>query len=157
MDNCAIHAHQTMNFIRRYIRWLHTKWPAGQVEKLPVSADDGSTNVPGLYIAGDLRGIPLLKFAADSGARVIQTVAASRSRDRGDAVAEKNIATGRKGVLGIIEYGAPRLHIPTEMRHGKSQSDPEALRAGGNLGFGNALPSDHEGVAGYGRVGMLRD
>jgi thioredoxin reductase/ferredoxin len=85
MDNCAIHAHQTMNFIRRYIRWLHTKWPAGQVEKLPVSADDGSTNVPGLYIAGDLRGIPLLKFAADSGARVIQTVAASRSRDRGDA------------------------------------------------------------------------
>lgn len=51
-------------------------WPAGTVEKLPrVNPDDGSTNVPGLYIAGDLTGVPLLKFSADSGARAVRSIA----------------------------------------------------------------------------------
>ncbi len=61
-------------FVSRYTHWLHTQWPAGGVEKLPEVRDDGSTNVPGLYVAGDLAGIPLLKFSADSGARVVQAI-----------------------------------------------------------------------------------
>lgn len=61
-------------FVSRYTRWLHTQWPAGGVEKLPEVRDDGSTNVPGLYVAGDLAGIPLLKFSVDSGARVVQAI-----------------------------------------------------------------------------------
>lgn len=60
----------------RYTRWLHTQWPAGTVEKLPEVNADGSTNVPGLYITGDLTGIPLLKFSLDSGARAVQTIVA---------------------------------------------------------------------------------
>ena len=60
--------------MKRYIRWLHTQWPAGHVEKLPLVNEDGSTNVPGLYIVGDLTGIPLLKFAADTGARAVQGI-----------------------------------------------------------------------------------
>ena len=63
--------------LARYARWLHTGWPAGTVEPLPEVRPDGSTNVPGLYIAGDLMGIPLLKFAADSGARVVREIASS--------------------------------------------------------------------------------
>ena len=35
-------------------------WPAGTVEKLPAVNPDGTTNVPGLYIVGDLTGVPLL-------------------------------------------------------------------------------------------------
>src|ERR1051326_5065623 len=65
-----------LNLIRRYTRWLHAQWPAGHVEKLPVVNEDGSTNVPGVYVVGDLRGIPLLKFSADTGARAVQTIAA---------------------------------------------------------------------------------
>src|SRR5262245_12952138 len=64
------------NPIARYALWLHTRWPAGTVEKLPLVNEDGSTNVPGLYVVGDLTGIPLLKLAADSGARVVRTIAA---------------------------------------------------------------------------------
>ena len=60
--------------VRRYTRWLHTGWPAGEVERLPESNDDGSTRVPGLYLVGDLTGIPLLKFSADSGARAVRTI-----------------------------------------------------------------------------------
>jgi len=60
--------------IRRYTRWLHTGWPAGTVEHLPVAGDDGSTAVPGVYLVGDLTGIPLLKFSADSGAKAVATI-----------------------------------------------------------------------------------
>lgn len=63
-----------MNPIRRYLHWLHTQWPAGSVEKLPACNEDGSTSVPGFYVVGDLRGVPLLKFAADTGARVVETI-----------------------------------------------------------------------------------
>src|SRR5687768_256561 len=64
------------NFIARYIRWLHTMWPAGTVEKLPRVNPDGTTNVPGLYVVGDLTGIPLLKFSSDTGARAVQRILA---------------------------------------------------------------------------------
>ncbi len=91
-----------MNLIHRYTRWLHTQWPAGTVEKMPEINDDGSTNIPGLYVAGDLRGIPLLKFAADTGARVVRTIAADASfqaaRSQGGAVADIAIVGG--GVAG---------------------------------------------------------
>lgn len=63
-----------MNPIARYTHWLHTRWPAGTVEKLPVVQPDSSTNVPGLYIVGDLTGVPLLKFSADTGSRAVMTI-----------------------------------------------------------------------------------
>ena len=58
------------------MHWLHTRWPAGTVEPLPEVGPDGSTQVPGVYVVGDLTGIPLLKFSADSGARAVETIAA---------------------------------------------------------------------------------
>jgi thioredoxin reductase/Fe-S-cluster-containing hydrogenase component 2 len=67
------------NPIALYLRWLHLQWPAGTVEKLPEVRPDGSTGVPGLYVVGDLTGVPLLKFSSDSGARAVQTIAADAS------------------------------------------------------------------------------
>ena len=61
-------------WLTRYARWLHTGWPAGGVEKLPAVGPDGSTPVRGLYVTGDLTGIPLLKFASDSGARAVRAI-----------------------------------------------------------------------------------
>ena len=58
-------------FLQRYAQWLHTGWPAGTVEKLPEANEDGTTAVPGVRIVGDLTGVPLLKFSADTGARAI--------------------------------------------------------------------------------------
>ena len=65
-----------LNPIARYARWLHTQWPAGTVEKLPALDEHGRTNVPGLYVVGDLSGIPLLKLSSDGGARAVQHLAA---------------------------------------------------------------------------------
>ena len=58
----------------RYTHWLHTRWPAGTVEKLPECGENGATNIPGVRIVGDLTGIPLLKFSADSGARAVREI-----------------------------------------------------------------------------------
>jgi hypothetical protein len=53
-------------------RWLHTRWPAGTVERFPDSREDGATAVPGVRIVGDLTVIPLLKFSCDTGARAVR-------------------------------------------------------------------------------------
>ena len=57
-----------------YTHWLHTRWPAGTVEHLPEVGPDGETNLHGVRIVGDLGGIPLLKFSADTGAKAVQAL-----------------------------------------------------------------------------------
>lgn len=88
--------------LRRYMRWLHTGWPAGTLEKLPEVREDGTTAVPGVRVVGDLTGIPLLKFAADSGARAVHAILAepdmkTRSADEGLL----DLAIVGSGVAGI--------------------------------------------------------
>ncbi|MBK06890.1 MAG: iron-sulfur cluster-binding protein [Deltaproteobacteria bacterium] len=91
--------------LKRYTQWLHTRWPAGEVEKLPTVKEDGSTNVPGLFIVGDLTGIPLLKFSSDTGARVVQQLLADpefhreREQNKRDDIADLVIIGG--GVSGM--------------------------------------------------------
>jgi NosR/NirI family transcriptional regulator, nitrous oxide reductase regulator len=63
-----------MSLLGRYTHWLHTRWPAGTVEKLPEIREDGTTAVAGVRIVGDLTGVPLLKFSSDTGARAVQAL-----------------------------------------------------------------------------------
>lgn len=88
-----------LKLLRRYARWLHTGWPAGTVEPLPEVAEDGTTAVPGLRVVGDLTGAPLLKLAADSGARAAQAIAAELGGP-GDATLV-DVAVVGGGVSGI--------------------------------------------------------
>lgn len=64
----------TTSYIKKYTNWLHGQWPSGTVEKLPIVNADGTTNIPGIYIVGDLKGTPLLKFSADSGAKALHHI-----------------------------------------------------------------------------------
>ncbi len=101
-------------WLTRYARWLHTGWPAGAVEKLPDVRPDGSTPVPGLYVTGDLTGIPLLKVASDSGARAVQAIldnpafkSRSRAAREADATRDQSLAPPRQdGHLDLIVVGA---------------------------------------------------
>ena len=65
-----------LGWIHRYTRWLHTRWPAGHVERLPELRGDLRSSLAGVYVVGDLTGIPLLKFAADTGARAVRAIVA---------------------------------------------------------------------------------
>src|SRR5258708_35903290 len=62
------------NPIAAYTQWLHTRWPAGAVEKLPVTGENGITNLPGVRIAGDLSGIPLLKFSSLTATKALRAL-----------------------------------------------------------------------------------
>ncbi|MGH7178590.1 MAG: NAD(P)-binding domain-containing protein, partial [Tepidisphaeraceae bacterium] len=93
------------NVVWRYMHWLHTRWPAGTIEKLPRVNPDGSTNVPGVYVVGDLTGVPLLKFSADTGARSVRTIAARRGNaDRTDGDLDLLIiGAGISGMSAALE------------------------------------------------------
>ncbi|MEM0967240.1 MAG: NAD(P)-binding domain-containing protein [Verrucomicrobiota bacterium] len=92
-----------MNPISKYTRWLHSKWPAGTIEKLPLAGEDGETNISGIRVSGDLTGIPLLKFSADTGARAVRAFLKDSgfkpTRDSSDETLDLAIIGG--GVSGI--------------------------------------------------------
>ena len=96
-------------FIAQYTKWLHTGWPAGTVETLPDVREDGTTNVPGVYVVGDLTGIPLLKFSADTGARSIQRIlaesdfAGARGAQGPEVLDVAIIGSGVSGAAAAIE------------------------------------------------------
>ncbi|HZS36816.1 MAG TPA: NAD(P)/FAD-dependent oxidoreductase, partial [Polyangia bacterium] len=90
-------------FLRRYVEWLHIGWPAGTVERLPEVGDGGVTAVPGVRVVGDLTGIPLLKFSADTGARAVAAILAEDDfqKRRGADGAVLDLAIIGGGVSGI--------------------------------------------------------
>ena len=87
--------------IKNYTHWLHGKWPAGAVEKTPHANDDGTCNVPGIRIVGDLTGVPLLKFSADTGARAVREILAEADFKKGGEPAVLDLAIIGAGVSGI--------------------------------------------------------
>jgi len=104
-----------VRLIARYVGWLHTRWPAGTVEALPDVREDGRTGVPGVYIAGDLTGIPLLKFALDGGARVARTIAADLARPAQNA-ADPALSAGQVIDLVIVGAGVAGMAAAVEAR-----------------------------------------
>lgn len=100
--------------LTRYASWLHTGFPAGEVEVLPDVAPDGSTNVPGLYVVGDLSGAPLLKFALDTGVKAVRTIAedpalSTLRRETPEALDLVIIGGGVAGMAAALE--AQRLKL----------------------------------------------
>ncbi|AFH49682.1 Thioredoxin reductase [Ignavibacterium album JCM 16511] len=61
-----------MSFLSKYFNWLQKDVPTGEVEKYPEINENGETSVKGIFIIGDLTGIPLLKLAAESGKKIIE-------------------------------------------------------------------------------------
>ncbi len=88
-----------------YTHWLHTRWPAGTVEHLPEVGADGATKLPGVRIIGDLSGIPLLKFSADTGARAVQAILQEPDfkKGGGDTLDLVIIGGGVSGISAALE------------------------------------------------------
>ena len=61
-----------MNVVSKYFNWLQKNNPRNTVESYPEIDEQKETSVPGVYIVGDLTGIPLLKLAADGGAKIVK-------------------------------------------------------------------------------------
>lgn len=68
-----------MNFISKYFDWLQKGNPTGEVERYPEIDQNSETSVKGIFIIGDLTGIPLLKLAAENGKKIIDQFIADKS------------------------------------------------------------------------------
>ncbi len=71
--------------LARYAHWLHLQWPAGDVEQLPRVDEYFQTNVDGVYVVGDLAGVPLLKFSVDGGVKAVRHLASHGRAAEGGA------------------------------------------------------------------------
>lgn len=94
------------NPVTIYFDWLQKGVPTGEVVRYPVIGPNFQSQVEGLYIVGDLSGLPLLKFAAKQGfeviARIADEIAADgSSREEGvhDVVI---IGAGAAGLAGAL-------------------------------------------------------
>ncbi len=98
-----------MGLLARYAHWLHGRWPAGKIEPLPQVDENGMSSIAGLYIVGDLTGVPLLKFSADTGARAVRHIAAdadfqrARQREETGALDIAIVGAGVSGMAAALE------------------------------------------------------
>ncbi|MEY2498472.1 MAG: hypothetical protein QOD12_2028 [Verrucomicrobiota bacterium] len=102
--------------IERYTKWLHAQWPAGTVEKLPVSGPEGVTAQAGVRIVGDLTGIPLLKFSSHTGAQAVRAILRepdfAKGGERDSTVLDLAvIGAGVAGISAAIEANKAGLNF----------------------------------------------
>ena len=89
-----------LGWFHRYAQWLHLQWPAGRVESLVEIDERGESTVPGLFVVGDLTGIPLLKNALQTGVSAVEEIASRRS-PRGFVDNLLDVAIVGAGVSGL--------------------------------------------------------
>ena len=112
-----------VGLVKKYANWLHLQWPDGEVEKLPRVDDRYRTNVDGVYVVGDLAGVPLLKFSLDSGVKAVRDIV-----DRGIDATDPDDESGPYDVV-ILGAGASGMAAAREAeRQGLSYCVLESQR-----------------------------
>ncbi len=96
--------------LSKYAQWLHLQWPAGRVERLPQLGAQGRCKIPGVYIVGDLTGVPLLKMALSSGVAAIKDAQQLIPKQSGDTDVII-IGGGVSGVAAAIEAKQQGLSV----------------------------------------------
>lgn len=87
------------NPVSAWTGWLQEGAPSAPVERYPELTERGETSLPGVFVVGDLTGIPLLKLAAESGYKFVRGLSDDRhfAKRRGSKAA---------GVLDLLIIGA---------------------------------------------------
>ncbi len=88
------------SILKRYFEWIQKDAPKGGVDKYPELDKNGETSVKGIFVMGDLTGIPLLKLASESGANVI------RYLNKNETFQKERQANKNKDILDVIIVGA---------------------------------------------------
>jgi len=106
-----------VNIISNYFNWLQKDTPSEVVEKYPEINNKGETSVKGIFITGDLTGIPLLKFASESGKEIIDQFSENieflkqKNANRDDNIYDIIIVgAGPAGISAGIEASKKNFH-----------------------------------------------
>ena len=89
-----------MNILSKYFNWLQKDVPVNEVERYPKINENGETTVPGIFVTGDLTGIPLLKLAAENGQKVVRHITSA------DEFKKLKSSNTKSGIYDIIIVGA---------------------------------------------------
>jgi thioredoxin reductase len=84
-----------------------------EIRSLPMPQRDGATfetNVPGVYLIGDVSGVPLIKNAVREGSEVIRHIAQELAKAEPDAETEHDVA-----IVGVGPGGASAAATAQEM------------------------------------------
>ncbi len=78
------------------------------MEKYPEADEHGETSVKGIYITGDLTGIPLLKLAAENGKKVVSHISSDNKlrdekKNRTDVYDIIIVGAGPAGISAVME------------------------------------------------------
>ena len=97
-----------MNFVSKYFNWLQKDNPRNIVESYPEIGEQKETSVQGVYIVGDLTGIPLLRLAADGGTKIVKQLfsdqkATSEKEESTDVYDLIIVGAGPAGISAAIE------------------------------------------------------
>lgn len=104
-----------ISLIQRYANWLHTRWPAGTVEKLPVTDEQGGTSVPGVRIVGRVvivaggtgaLGRAVARAFLEAGDRVVVTYRQQAEYDSLASAAGAAAARMKGAVVNVTEEAA---------------------------------------------------
>ena len=105
-----------------YTHWLHTQWPAGTVERLPLIDETGMTNVQGVYIVGDLAGSlfsSFLQIPARGLFNILQDSGFSAGHSNDDAVYDLAIiGAGISGIAAAMEAQKAGKICPDRIKPG---------------------------------------
>jgi NosR/NirI family nitrous oxide reductase transcriptional regulator len=105
-----------LSILKKYAYWLHLSMPSGIVEPLPIMDSHGKSTVEGIWIAGDLTGIPLLKNAADTGNKAVESIFSSLSKTKKDETLENTldlviVGAGISGISAGLKATELGLHF----------------------------------------------
>ncbi|GAX61793.1 thioredoxin reductase [Candidatus Scalindua japonica] len=97
-----------MNFVSNYFNWLQKNNPENSVESYPEIDEQNETSLPGVYIVGDLTGIPMLKLAADGGSKIVKRLfsgqkTTSEKANNSDIYDLVIVGAGPAGISAAIE------------------------------------------------------
>lgn len=111
-----------------YFRWLQKGNPVGEVERYPEIDSGGQSSVAGVYIVGDLTGVPLLKLASESGAKVVRRFLADKSFSS-RVLGEGNFDRGEDRVRDVLIIGGGPSGVACALECGKNGLDYELIES----------------------------
>ena len=110
------------NPVSAWFDWLQKGAPSAPVERYPQLSERGETSLPGVFVLGDLTGIPLLKLAAESGYEFVERLVDDKDFN-------KRRAAKAEGVRDLLIIGAGPAGVAAALTAGEQGLDYEIVES----------------------------